>query len=223
MVRIIKGKWVLGRGGALILLVVLGGLNRMAYKDGYKSNEQIGLDKTEHLLDSSIHLLRQGDLVLRQGKDLTSYMIRRTNIIDKNYSHCGLVQIENGYPFVYHFIEGKRRNKHGLLRDSAATFFSTEYNNSGAAMHYDLSPQQIAKQTGLIHQYYHTQLSFDPDFDLKTDDKLYCAEFVYKVMNAVANDSPFIKKMVVNGFEYVPIDYLYDTPRASCIWQMAFK
>src|SRR3954468_9375414 len=52
-------------------------------------------------IDSVIHLLRNGDLALRTGADATSVMLRQMNLTNKTYSHCGIVMIENGYPFVY--------------------------------------------------------------------------------------------------------------------------
>jgi hypothetical protein len=219
MVKIIKGRPVLGRGGALVLLVILGGINRIASKDQYISRAPEG-QVVE--LDSAISLLKQGDLVVRRGKDVASMMISMAGEKDHTWSHCGLVQIENGKPYVYHFIGSGNENEQGLHRDPAKNFFSARYNNAAGIMRYALSDSQLHKQAELIQEYYKSGKSFDNDFDLLTDDKLYCAEFVYKVMNAVKQDSDFIGTTVHNGFTFVPIDKLY-AGNSSLIWQMRFK
>src|SRR5690606_33196633 len=66
-------------------------------------------DRVQHnrLRDSCVQLLRTGDLALRTGNDITSRMFCEFNRIDKTYSHCGMVVVEHGYPFVYHSIGGE--------------------------------------------------------------------------------------------------------------------
>ncbi len=175
----------------------------------------------EGITDSLISQLKQGDLALRRGRDVASYMISQANVADKSYSHCGLVQIEQGYPFVYHFINGQDRD--GLVRDSAAVFFSPEQNSLAAVMRYGMTTAQQEEQAALIKQYYSKQPGFDMSFDTHTGDKLYCSEFVYRVMNAVMNDNTYIKPAMRKGFAYIPVDRLYADNIAIAIWQMRFK
>ena len=63
--------------------------------------------QNHHDVDSAISLLQSGDLVMRRGIDVTSFMLSQMNLKDKTYSHCGIVEIEYGYPFVYHSIGGE--------------------------------------------------------------------------------------------------------------------
>ena len=216
MVKVIKWKLVLGRGGALILLVILGGINRIASKDQYITNRS---PITGPSLDSVVSMMKQGDLVLRRGRDIASFMISRTNNNDQNYSHCGLVQVENGYPFVYHFIGGDQTQ--GLHRDSAQVFLSPKHNNAGAIMRYELSKAELQKQKELITELRQNPRPYDNDFTLG-EDRLYCAEFIYKVMNTVKVDNNFIGARLNNGYAYVPLDALYEG-KTSLIWQMTFK
>jgi hypothetical protein len=166
--------------------------------------------------------MRQGDLALRRGRDMTSYMISSLNEKDKKWSHCGLVQVENGYPFVYHYIGSETNKKQGLRRDSAQVFYSARYNNAAALVRYPLSEAELLRQSELIQAYYTSGKTFDDQFDLRTEDKLYCAEFVYRLMTEVKQDSNFITTTTNNGFSYVPVDKLY-SGNSSFIWQMSFK
>lgn len=177
----------------------------------------------QNLPDSLLAILRHGDLALRKGRDVVSYMISRTGVEDKTYSHCGLVQIENGQAVVYHFISGADKARWGLVRDAAAQFFSVEQNSIAGVKRYALNEAQIQRQTELIKQYYGKRNGFDMDFNMRDADKLYCSEFIYYIMNDVMQDSSFIQPATKNGFSYVSIDQLYRNDRAADVWQMHFK
>ena len=180
-----------------------------------KEGQYVGIPET------ALTEMKQGDLALRRGRDVASYMVSQAGAADKRFSHCGLVQIEDGYPFVYHFINGQSRN--GLVRDSAVVFFSPVHSSLAAIMRYEMTTEEQEIQTALIQQYYDRQPGFDMSFDTRTGDKLYCSEFVYRVMNAVMNDSGYIKPVARKGFAYIPLDKLYADNRAETIWQMSFK
>ena len=52
-------------------------------------------------------LIKQGDLIVRSGRDFTSETFRRLSKKDKTYSHCGIAGIEHDLIFVYHSIGGE--------------------------------------------------------------------------------------------------------------------
>ncbi len=142
------------------------------------------------LVDSAISLLRSGYLVLRTGLGADSYLLAQMNRKDQTYSHCGIVMIENGYPFVYHSIGGEDNPDARMRRDSADFFFSPAHNIGLAVLKYDYSDGQADELRQVVTQYYKQRPKFDMQFDLKTDDKLYCAEFIYKAINKATGDSP---------------------------------
>src|SRR5205823_1030742 len=101
---------------------------------------------------------------------------------NKTYSHSGIVVIEDGKPYVYHSIGGED-NPDAVLRRDPASFFFSPLNNFGFGIaRYDMADSTIGKLKGIVKQYYKEKIKFDLDFDLKTDDRLYCAEFVYKAV-----------------------------------------
>jgi hypothetical protein len=181
------------------------------------------LPEPQRVPDSMIAALKQGDLVLRRGRDVASYMISQSGVEEKMYSHCGIVQIENGKPVVYHFISSGNKNRQGLVRDAASVFFSAKQNNIVAVKRYPMNKAQLREQSALVNGYYQQHPGFDMNFDMSNTDKLYCSEFVYRVMNKVMGDTAFIKSAEKNGFAYIPIDRLYMNGRAEEVWQMRFK
>jgi len=177
-------------------------------------------DKT---VDSCVRLLKSGDLVVRTGTGISSYMLCTMNQYDKTYSHCGIVAIENGYPFVYHSIGGEDNPDARVRRDSANFFFSP-YNNMGFGIaRYDLNEAGVNKLLQKARQYYIEKRKFDMDFDLKTDDRLYCAELVYKALLSATGDSTYVRPTRVMGYTFVGVDNLYLSPHAKLICQIKFK
>lgn len=174
-------------------------------------------------VDSGRAMLQTGDLVLRTGADVTSHMLCQMNQQDKTYSHCGIVMIEDGYPFVYHSIGGEDNPDERLRRDSASFFFSPEHNNGFGIARYDMSSANIARLSQLVQQYYKERKKFDMDFDLRTDDKLYCAEFVYKAVDRAMLDTTYIRPVTLFGFTFVAVDNLFKNGHAKLICQIKYK
>ena len=174
-------------------------------------------------IDSALHLLRDGDIVLRTGADAISTMLRQMNLRDKTYSHCGIVMIEDGYPFVYHSIGGEDNPDERLRRDSAAFFFSPVYNERLGVARLDLDSAQIARLHDIARRYYKAAVPFDMDFDLGSDDRLYCAEFVYKAVRETTADTAFFSRTKLLERTYVGVDNLTDPRHAKIICDVRYK
>jgi hypothetical protein len=173
--------------------------------------------------DTAISMLKSGYLVLRTGLGAESYMFAQMNRKDKTYSHCGIVMIENGYPFVYHSIGGEDNPDERLRRDSAVFFFSPVHNISLAVVRYDLNESQINSLRSVVSGFYRARPKFDMKFDLATGDKLYCTEFVYKAYTIATNDKSFITPTTFLSKTFVGTDDLFVNPHASFICQKKYK
>ena len=174
-------------------------------------------------LDSSISILKSGQIVLRMGLGADSYLLSQMNQKNKTFSHCGIVFIENGYPFVYHSIGGEDNPDERLRRDSVKFFFSPDHNSGIAIVQYDYDEEHIQKLRQIVNNYYKERPKFDMKFDLKTDDKLYCAEFIYKALNKTMDDTSYITPTRFLGLTFVGVDDLFLNRHASVIWQIKYK
>ena len=175
------------------------------------------------MVDSAVHLLRSGNIVLRMGRGADSYLLSQMNRRDKTYSHCGIVLVEDGYPFVYHSIGGEDNPDERLRRDSAAFFFSPDHNSAIAIVDYHEDGATLKRLTDVVEAYYRARPKFDLQFDLKTDDKLYCAEFVYRALNRAEGDTAYIKTTTLMGCTFVGIDALFDNGHGDIVWRTKFK
>lgn len=187
--------------------------------------EMLRSHRAENLraVDSAIHLLRDGDLALRTGADATSVMLRQMNQRDRRYSHCGLVFIENGYPFVYHSIGGEDNPDAALRRDSACVFFSPRSNERLGVARLQLSAQQFSRLHRIARRYWKARIPFDMDFDLGSDDRLYCAEFVYKAVREATCDTGYFQRSQILEKTYVAVDNLYAPRHARLVCDLPFR
>lgn len=175
------------------------------------------------IIDSAIALLQSGNLVLRAGRGADSYMLSQMNRKDKTFSHCGIVIMEHGYPFVYHSIGGEDNPDQRLRRDSACAFFSPLHNDGLGIVDYGFTTRQQAALQKVVAGYYRARPKFDLRFDLATDDALYCSEFVYKALNKAMGDPAFIQPTRSMGYTFVGIDDLFINPHVRSVCRMTFK
>lgn len=174
-------------------------------------------------IDSVVRLLHDGDIALRTGADMTSIMLRGMNQRDRSFSHCGIVLVEDGYPFVYHSIGGEDNPDARLRRDSARWFFSPATNERLGIARLDLDSGQFARLGAVARRYFKAGIPFDMDFDLVSDDRFYCAEFVLKsVQEAVADPHYFTHSKAMNR-EYVGVDNITDTGHARIVCDLRYK
>lgn len=176
-----------------------------------------------HIVDSAVSLLKSGNVVVRTGLGADSYILSQMNLKDKTYSHCGIVMVEHGYPFVYHCIGGEDNPDARMRRDSAKLFFSPDRNFGIGIIAYDIPGDKEDSLRHMVHHLYSRRPKFDMSFDLATDDRLYCAEFIYKAYNMATGDTAYINTSYAQGYRFVGIDDLYINRHAHFVWQVRYK
>jgi hypothetical protein len=174
-------------------------------------------------IDSACRLLRSGDVALRAGFDVTSIMLRGMNQRDDRYSHCGIVVVENGYPFVYHSIGGEDNPDARLRRDSARVFFSPAASERLGVARMGLDTAQVSKLNAIARRYFKAGIPFDMDFDLVSDDRFYCAEFVCKAIQEAVGNPVYFAHSKTLKLEYVGVDNITDPGHARIICDVRYK
>ncbi|MEO8960635.1 MAG: hypothetical protein ABI325_02055 [Ginsengibacter sp.] len=165
--------------------------------------------KNENLAFIEIHnaqiAVLSGDLVLRTGRDYTSEVMRKLSRRDKTYSHCGIASIENDSVFVYHSIGGEWNPDQKLRRDLFSVFCNPYENRGFGIYRYSLNKKQKEEVLQNIHLFFKDEVMFDMQFNLDTDDRMYCSEFVYKAVKPVLD----LKTTTINHITFVAVDNLF--------------
>jgi hypothetical protein len=144
-----------------------------------QTNEVRLLDAID-AINSTFPLVKNGDLVVRCGRDATSYIMRNLSDGDKSWSHCGIAFWENDSLMVYHALGGEWNPAMKLRRDPFSVFSNPWENRSFGIYRYSLSNKENNSLRNIVQKYYYSQIPFDMQFDLGTDDKMYCSELVKK-------------------------------------------
>ncbi len=126
--------------------------------------------------------IREGDLVLRCGNDHISESLRDFSQQEKLYSHSGLAFRHNGEMLIYSNMAGDINPNEVMRRDNVDSFLTPVNNVAAGVYRYDLSHEELQKLKGIAETHYNNKLQFDMNFDLSTDDKMYCAELISKAV-----------------------------------------
>ena len=202
------------------------------HKTGYNNfkltvADSVELEKNAIAAIDSIQLykkmVKSGDIILRTGKDFTSETMRQLSLHDKTYSHCGIASIENDSVFVYHAIGGEWNPNQKLRRDPFELFCNPYENRGFGIFRYKFTTQENKNLIDTIHRLYHEQIKFDMQFDLSTDDRMYCSEFIYKSITRATAHQIRIPVTVINGIRFIAPDDLYLNSSCSQIKRVAFR
>lgn len=173
-------------------------------------------------LDSGKQQLQNGDIVLRTGNDVISGMFAQLNKQDKTFSHCGIAFKENDQWVVYHSIGGEDNPDAKLRREPFEKFAGKDHNLGYGICRYALTNHQCQKLQETVGDFYAKQIPFDMKFNLQSDDRLYCAEMVYKAFNKALDTSNFFQTTVHQGFEYVSTDNLFVNNKARILCHIVY-
>ena len=187
-------------------------------------------------------LLKEGDLVVRLNQDPASQFIKNVNRNDKSYSHAGIVLLENGYPYIYHIVNGEENPDEKLRKDSLIRFCHPRKNIAYGIFRYEMEVGEIKRLKNLIHEWYAKGVQFDLKFDLKTNNQMYCSEMIRKVVAYATGKRILIQTIKLSNREagifsvymhlplsytsrlnVVPIDNLYINPYCHLIKEYSYK
>ncbi len=172
-------------------------------------------------IDSITSMIHTGDLITRTGNDFTSESLRTLNQHDKTYSHCGIATIEHDSVFIYHALGGEFNPDQKIRRD-ALKLFAEPYDNRGLGIfRYALSKKEADSVVAVIKKHFNAGVMFDMKFDLQTDDRMYCAEFVCKSYTAAAKLQFATSRL--KDFVFVGVDDLFMHPKCTEVKRVLYK
>ncbi len=168
-------------------------------------------------------LVKTGDLVTRTGNDFTSQSLRTLNQRDKTWSHCGIALIENNRVFVLHALGGEF-NPDQKIRKDPFIIFAEPYSNKGIGIfRYDIGTAGIDRIVAKAKKFYNDGIMFDMDFNLSTDERLYCTEFAWKSLQTPGSEINGINESAIKDFEFIGVDDLILHPKCRLIKTIVYK
>jgi hypothetical protein len=132
---------------------------------------------------------RTGDLVFRRGKSFASQAVLLTDQ-NSGYSHVGILFISNGKSFVIHAVPDESDDGSDVIKcEKLESFLSFEKaSRAGIYRIPGLSEEILDKVVGWGRKAFDAKLGFDDEYNLSTDDKLYCTELIWKCYRSAGID-----------------------------------
>lgn len=176
-----------------------------------KSDEKLlygGYEKNPSIAFPSLELLQNGDIIFRRGYGVDSTVSMNFSQGEKRYSHAGIVYKTDKGVSIIHAEEDKIHGYNGVYQESITDFLD------GISIWAIYRFDQISKENQEKIVQYALELSqknieFDIDFNLKDDDKMYCSEFIYKVVNRSTTQTLIKPGKKFLGKSFVTISDLY--------------
>ena len=139
------------------------------------------LSKTNDANNVNISSLNNGDLILRCGRSTESYAVY---LADSNteFTHIGIVSLENGVPYVIHAVP----HKNDFIKKEIISQFLEPKQAAKFAIYRTSFPSEILNDVVKEAQnFYIKKYTFDDEYNLNTNSKLYCTELILKAFSNV--------------------------------------
>ncbi|MBT8196740.1 MAG: hypothetical protein HKO56_02365 [Bacteroidia bacterium] len=175
------------------------------------------------LSDFATDSLKTGDIVLRNGTGVYSRVNRFIFSKENQFSHCGIISIENDTVFVYHALGGRESVTNQLRKDELAHYCNKRATTDVAFYRYNLNGSERNELSNVIKQLYVNRTYFDGLFNLESCDDLYHTELVYHVLTTVTDDIDIIPQSNFFGKKYISLDKLYKNENAKLLASFDFR
>lgn len=125
--------------------------------------------------------LKNGDLILRCGRSTESFAVYTA---DKNadFTHIGIVVFENNIPHIIHAVPHKKKL---LKKETIKEFLKPKNASKFAIYRSNFSANTLQKVTSEIKKFYNNKIIFDNNYNLDTDNAMYCTELIVKAYKNV--------------------------------------
>lgn len=174
------------------------------------------------IIDSSRAFLSNACIVLRRGNDVISDMFSQFNRTDKTYSHCGIAFSEGDRWYVYHSIGGEDNPDAVLRKEAFESFVRRECNHGFGITKVNVSKVEATAIQNVVTDFYTKHTPFDMQFDLQTDERLYCAEMIYKAFHKGLKRNDFFPTTKNGRFEFVSTDNIFVNNNVSLLCRVSY-
>ncbi len=182
--------------------------------------------KLNQINETLLHVeksIQTGDIITRTGNDFTSESLRNLNQRNQTYSHCGIAIIEHDSVFIYHALGGEWNPNQKLMRQSFEDFATPTTNKKIGIFGFNVNKSIQSDITKTIYDLYNKGIIFDMDFDLKSDDKMYCAEFVAKSIEKGSHQTIHFPHSRIKELEFIGVDDIFLHPLCFKKAEISYK
>jgi hypothetical protein len=135
--------------------------------------------------------IRTGDIILRSGKDFTSYRIRELSDNNKTYSHTGIALVKDTNVYIYHITPpdlDEPASDTAMRLETLEQFASPKKCFGFGIVRYQLQEEEINRGMGYLDSLHRAKTPFDHLFDLQEHRSMYCSEMVDNMLRRASSE-----------------------------------
>ena len=152
------------------------------------------------------NLVKTGDVICRAGNGIWSDLAKELSIREKRFSHAGVILVAPDGSITVIHAEANDYTGFGSVQEQPLVQFLC---GGEETMIFRLRKQFNTVEFERCARHY-LGYPFDFKFDLQTTDRLYCTEFVYRVLEDLDPPVHLTTAVSEKGKQYVPVDSCYD-------------
>ncbi len=156
-----------------------------------------------------------GDLILRRGVGIISDIARNFAATEKRFSHIGILVDYKQQTHVVHSVHEDAKGFDGVVMETLSDFL--KHASDWAVYRLKLKQAQQQKLASTAIHYAHRKIPFDSQFNLNTQQALYCTEFIWRVSGEVSQPNPILAATIRGGVRYISIEDIYKQNNAVLI------
>lgn len=136
----------------------------------------------DSLSNAETQLLRNGDIIMRQGRGAISMSIS-TQLNEKcMLSHCGIVSIDGDSINIIHTLSQTVSNEDGMQKATLNEFTDDTYENSLVVVR--LKNTDNSKIANRAKYYLAKKIPFDHDFNVADTTQFFCNELISHILTS---------------------------------------
>jgi len=198
----------------------------------------------KEMISAAENTIHTGDVIMRSGKDFTSYRIRELSDKDKTYSHAGIAYVTDTNVYIYHICppDLDESKADTIMRFETLEQFVKPSKCFGfGIVRYKLNEDEINKSIVYLDSLKKKKTTFDYLFDLTNSDKMYCSEMIdntfrYATTGRIKLERKYFTRIQsaraaryfhasikeVMKREFIPIDNIHINPYCTVIHNYVF-
>lgn len=184
---------------------------------GFSSNANLLNNK---MISAAKSTIRSGDVILRSGKDFTSYRIRELSDKDKTYSHAGIAWVQDTSVYIYHITPPELDEPAAdtaMRLETLEQFASPKKCFGFGVVRYQLKEEETAPLLNYLNSLLKKKVSFDHYFHLDDDTTMYCSEMVDKAFRYATHDRIFLERKYFTRTQALKASRYFHLPLAEVI------
>ncbi|MDF1663694.1 MAG: hypothetical protein P1V97_18135 [Planctomycetota bacterium] len=165
--------------------------------------------------------VQSGQIILSEAQGPLSYFMNLVPNRFYKFTHAGLIVVEDDGPVVYH-LTGELSAEKALSAQAPTNAISGTVRRESLEQYckdslyvevFEAPPEtDIAKTTQYVQDAYKNKVPFDPYFNHKDQNKLYCTQFISLALQAGGNDADPLTPVNTNPSLRKVLDWLEIPP-----------